>query len=139
MTRSLVIALLLLTFSCKTPERIGGPCKYIDIPGVATITSIETADTSSYNCRNAVEVLFDFMPDDTTAQQRYRFPVWPDTSQHLIVGAGMNPAREWVTAEEISVGKTYDCLRREIISGACTPVIFDIVGIDFSEWADYCF
>jgi len=139
MARSLFISLLLLAIGCEDPERIGGPCAYIDTPGFAEITSIETADTSLYNCRNAVEVLFNFVSDDTTAPQKYRFPTWPDTSRHLTVGSGMNPALEWVTAEDISVGKEYRCLRRELISGTCVPVEFDIVGIDFSDWADYCF
>lgn len=142
MSRSLVVALLIVVLGCRNgqdPERVGGPCSYIDVPGVAKITSIETAGTGLNNCRNAVEVLFDFVPDDPTAPQRYRVPTWPDAGRHLIVGDGKNPSLEWVTAREISVGKEYPCLRQEITSGTCTPVVFDVVGIDFTAWADYCF
>lgn len=140
MAKFFLITLLFLVLGCEDPDRSEGPCPHIDIPGTAKIISIETADPSAYNCRNAVEVLFNFVPDDPTAPQRYRFPDWPDTRRHLMVGAGMNPALEWVTAEDISVGKEYHCLRIECLPDpCCAPVGFDILEIDFSDWADYCF
>lgn len=117
----------------------GGSCNYTEILGVAVITSIQEPDSGSYNCMNGVKVLFDFTPGDPTAPQRYRFSEWPDTGQSLTVGAGANPAIEWVTSKNITAGNRYRCFRREITTGTCTPVLFEFKTIDFSDWADYCF
>ena len=134
-----VVLLLIIATGCNNSEHIGGPCSYTGFQGSAIITSIETADSSLNNCRDAVEVLFDFTPDDNTAPNRYKFPTWPDTSQHLTGGDGKNPSLDWVVAKEIVVGKVYRCSRQEIKKGTCVPVIFTIEGIDFSDWAAYCF
>ena len=72
---------------------VGGPCEYLDIPGMATIISIRDADPVSNNCKDAVEVVFDFAPEDADAVENYRFPNWSDKGQHLTVGGNMNPPR----------------------------------------------
>ena len=70
----ILLAALVLT-GCQTGKRtepdgaiVGGPCEYEDVPGTATIVSVETADPAEANCANdPVAVIFDFTPDDAEA------------------------------------------------------------------------
>ena len=118
---------------------VGGPCEYVDIPGVATIVSVENAPPEDYNCKNAVVVTFDFVPDDPGAVDNYLFPNWSDTGQHLTVGGGMNPPLQWVLLQGLSKGSKHRCERSEITDGTCTPVCFSFPDIDFSGWELFCF
>ena len=118
---------------------VGGGCAYAEIPGVATIVSVRQADPSLYNCRNdPVEVVFDFVPDDPKAPDRYRFPAWADTGQHLTVPGGANPARQWTLNEGLTAGTQHACVRSEITAGTCTPVIFTLSDVDYTKGATAC-
>ena len=47
------------------PGWFGGPCDYVETPGVATIVAVETPEPGYLSCPNdPVEVLFDYEPDD---------------------------------------------------------------------------
>jgi hypothetical protein len=127
------------TMTVDTLAIIGGPCYYQSYEGQAVITDIFPAAPGQYNCKNAVEVRFAFIPADSTAPQRYLYPNVPDMWPKLTVGAGMNPSSQWVTAKNIYKGMRFPCERRERTMGACSPVEFVFPTIDFSDWADYCF
>lgn len=123
-----------------TKQRMpSGPCIYKEIPGRAAITWISVADATAYNCRDGVEVHFTFEPDDPDAVKGYRFPEQADQEKRLTVGAGMNPSRDWVMHKGLAVGSTHRCIRREIIQGTCSPVVFAFPDIDFSDWQAFCF
>ena len=58
-----VVMLVMVTLmfgACS--EIVGGPCKYVDIPGNVRIVSVKEAVSTESNCKNAVEVIFDFVP-----------------------------------------------------------------------------
>ena len=67
---------------------IGGPCDYEDTAGVATIVSVEPAATNGLNCGDdAVEIVFDFAPDDPAAADL------AETGLFVAVSEGVNPDR----------------------------------------------
>ena len=117
----------------------GGPCFYRTYEGQAIITDIFTPSPGQYNCTNAREVRFEFIPADLTAPQRYLYPNVADKWPKLTVGAGMNPSLEFLTAKDIYKGLRIPCERREETMGTCPPVEFVFPTIDFSDWASYCF
>lgn len=128
MVKKLCPALLVLTIIAATmfaacigpsapPAPVGGPCTYKDIPGTATIVSVEAAPSNEYNCANAVQVTFDFTPTDPAAVNSYRLPTWKDTGNHFTVGGGMNPPKNWVQAQGLTVGSKHACVRSEITGG----------------------
>ncbi|MDY6839415.1 MAG: hypothetical protein SWH78_15730 [Thermodesulfobacteriota bacterium] len=151
MRMRIILCLCLLTSLCiacdggshgdsnVTPSIVGGACYYVDIPGIARIVSITTPASNDNNCNNAVEVTFDFTPDDPAAADTYLFPNWSDTGQHLTVGDGKNPPKEWVLAQGLTPSSKHRCVRSEITDGACTPVVFSFPDIDFSRWPEFCF
>jgi hypothetical protein len=118
---------------------VGGACEYRQIHGRAIVTDVREADPQANNCKNAVEVVFAFAPDEPSAPGRYRFADHPDTEQYLRVGAGMNPPRAWVRREGLVTGSVHRCIRSEIEKGSCTPVVFSFPDLDTAGWKKACF
>ena len=118
---------------------LNSQCTYNEIQGTATIVSISKADLKAYNCKDGVEVIFSFKPDAPQAAKDYLFPKSSDQRQRLTVGAGMNPPKQWTEKKGLTVGSTHRCIRKEIIQGACAPVLFVFPEIDLSDWQEACF
>ncbi|MEN6474048.1 MAG: hypothetical protein ABFD81_08545 [Syntrophaceae bacterium] len=137
----LLVSAVLLSAICgcagsaeSAPSIVGGPCAYRDIPGWARIVSIQKASRQASNCpNNPVVVRFDFIPADP----KLAFKQAQDLT--LTVGAGMNPARSYVAAKGIVKGKTYRCVRREIIKGTCTPVLYAFPTINLKDFDKSCY
>ena len=123
----------------ESPHAVGGPCEYVDIPGIAKIVSVKEAPSTEYNCAKAVQVTFDFVPNDPAAVKSYRFPNWKDTGCHFTVGGGMNPPKAWVLERGLVEGSEHACVRSEITKGTCTPVNFSFPTINMDGWEKYCF
>ncbi|MDF1544558.1 MAG: hypothetical protein P1R58_05590 [bacterium] len=118
---------------------LGGPCDYRDFPGTARVISISTAPSGSGSCVDGVMVEFDFVPDDPSAPLFYYYPGWPDNGQFLTVGDGKHPNADWALLQGLTVDSVHPCLRREIIQGTCTPVLFEFLDVDYSSYTSYCF
>lgn len=123
----------------KNRMMTGGKCTYREIQGMAEITSITEAPANANNCKNGVEIVFTFTPEDPEAVKSYLFPLSGDTGQRLTVGAGMNPPGPWVEKKGLSVGSALRCIRKEIVQGACTPVLFVFPETDWTDWQKDCF
>ncbi|UCG52448.1 MAG: hypothetical protein JSW58_02545 [Candidatus Latescibacterota bacterium] len=140
MKRLIWIAILGLALqACDSDDPfVGDPCSYDSIPGTATIRTISPDTTPFKICDDAVNVYFDFEPDDPNAPDDYRFPAWPDTRRSLFIADGKNPPYGWIEAEGIAEGTQHPCVRLEINKGTCTPVMFRLTEIDYQKWTDYC-
>ena len=133
-----ILVIVVLMFSACS-DIVGGPCEYVDIPGTARVVLVKEAAQADSNCKDAVEVIFDFVPDDPAAIDDYLFPNWEDTDQRLTVGGGMNPPKTWVLEQGLTEGSEHRCLRSEITKGTCTPVIFRFPEINMKGWEEHCF
>jgi hypothetical protein len=118
---------------------LGGPCKYKAISGIATITDVNSAPADGYNCQDAVEVIFNFSPDDPSAIANYRFKKYPDADQRFTLGAGLNPPGQWSQRVGLVSGSSHRCIRNEIISGSCVPVHYVFPDLDIDGWEQECF
>jgi len=131
---------VVLTIGCNddsdsnAADIVGGKCTYNDIQGTATIDSVAEPDAGENNCKHAVKIFFTFTPDDVDAPNDYRFSEWPDKDQAFFVGAGKNPPKVWTESAGLIQGSTHKCVRSEIISGTCTPVIFSFPEIELTGW-----
>jgi hypothetical protein len=139
-TGALLCAALILLAACGDDSRgtplDGGNCEYVDHLGTATIVSTDPAPAGGNNCLNAVEVVFDFAPNGTSG---YIFPQWPDEGNLLTVGDGKNPPATWVAEKGLTPGSEHDAVRREIVIGTCTPVLFEFPDLDLTGWEEDCF
>lgn len=102
---------------------------YETTSGWATITALNEPDPHAYNLDDAVEVVFDFEPDERPhPPDAGTLPA--DRGQVLTVGAGANPPRSWAERMGFTPGSRHRCLRRELRRGTSTPVIFEFPEID---------
>ena len=131
--------ILLMIPACEDDLPIdGGPCQYESFDGTAVISKIVPDTLEGRTCKNSVVVFFDFFPTDTAAVSRYQFPAWLDSNRCLTVGGGINPPDSWVAAQGLTEQSEHLCIRQELTSGTCTPVIFKFSEIDYLAWIDYC-
>jgi hypothetical protein len=109
-------------------------CEYKDYKGTVKISSIEK-DKSPSSFKDPVIVFFDFTPDDASASKSYRFTNFPDQKVGLTIAGGLHPSSKCLEKQGIKVGSEHKAVRREIMKGTCTPVIFTLT--DFKE--ELCF
>lgn len=101
-----------------------------DIVGAAVITSIEAAPPSARNCEpDAVIVQYDFMAQGASAPASGE-----DANRQLVVGDARNPARAYVQAKNIEVGKRYRCVKHVYRDWTS----YDITALDLSDYAASC-
>ena len=147
MNRKAALTILLFSISlfliaglsgCTGPQQkkttVGGPCDYKNINGTAHIIAIEPATRGPNNCKNPVSVVFNFMPLDGAANQANI----SYTNQRLTLGEGQNPPRAWVDSQGIKVGSRLRCVRQEIETGTCTPIIYSFPSLNYSGWENAC-
>ena len=136
----LMLWLLVSTVLAGCATRVGGSCKYADIPGTCTVESVTPTGAGTSSCSNdPVEVRFDFSPLDSGAQADYRYPAQSDTDRSLTIAGGALPPRPWIESEGLTEGSQHPCVRREITRGTCTPVIFEFTEIDYAAGIDQCY
>ena len=131
-----IFAFLLSSCSSQAENPIiGGPCTYKSTQGRATIISLKSSGTNSNNCNhNPVEVVFDFVPDNPANANKAT-----DKNRVLTVGDGKNPPLNYVLGKGLSIGSTHPCIKQNIASGTCTPVIFTLTDVDLADYAASCF
>ena len=133
-TTILGLTLIANLWTCGDFQPWGGPCEYANTPGVATVMSVEAADPEDLNCSNdPVVVIFDFEPDDPASAGLAA------TGVQLRISQGVNPPREWVQSEGLIVGSQHDCIRRDITTGACAPLLFEFPAVDYDAGIKLCY
>lgn len=104
-----------------------GPCEYRDVPGTCTITVIQDAtelsDTCTVDATDTAVVLYTYVPSAGGDS---------DTGLRLRVGpgSGFDPPRAFLDAEDITVGSSHACVRREITQGTCSPRLYKFTAFD---------
>ena len=83
-----------------------------------------------------VKVIYNFEPDDPTMRSRYRMYTWRDDNLYLEFDDSESVPLSWVKAANIRIGSKYRCVRSELRSGACTPVIHYVMGLldSWNSW-----
>jgi hypothetical protein len=112
--------------SCADEGPSSSACRYVYSDGTATITRIEDAPAGSNRCpQDPVSVRFDFEPDDPASRRCAKdeqFPV--EARWSFTLADGKAPPRSCLEQASIVVGSRLRVRRRDIVSGACTPVLF---------------
>ena len=107
------------------PAPNGGDCKYENVLGTATITSIEEPGDLDYACTNdGVVARFSFVPDDATAPEvPASFQQVDEGNRRLTQGSKL-ASRGCLQELALDVGSTFRVERLIEKSGTCTPVIY---------------
>jgi hypothetical protein len=101
---------------------VGGPCQYKCYPGQATILSITSSPAGDPDLAKRFDVKFSFTPQEKIEESFARvegktFNLYGNNFQY--------PDREFLMSHNIQVGRVLDGSLQVIISGTCTPVLFD--------------
>lgn len=112
--------------SCAEEDASSTGCRYVSSDGTAIIASIEPAPTTMNRCeRDPVLVRFDFEPDDPASRLCAKDDQIPAMDRWLFtIGDGKAPPKSCIDGASIAVGSRLRVRRRDITSGACTPVLF---------------
>jgi len=124
----------------------GGPCEYDDIPGTATITTVEPdTDPTPNSCANEPTIVrYSFAPDDPSIP-----PEDYDVTQfgfneeafHTIYtpgGSPMIPPKSCLEPTGFVVDAEFDVVRSVITQGTCTPVMDAFTDVDWSVCEAEC-
>ena len=106
----------------KTNRWVGGPCQYKNYPGQATILSITSSKANTYDQIKRFDVKFSFAPQEKISES---FARAEGKTYNLYGNNWQYPDQEFLRVNNIGVGKILDGSLRAIISGTCTPVLFD--------------
>ena len=101
---------------------VGGPCKYKSYPGQATIISITGGQAGDADNVKRFEVKFTFTPQDKIEESYARVE---GRTFHLYGNNWRYPDQDFLKLHNIHVGKVLDGSLQVIVSGTCTPVVFD--------------
>lgn len=101
---------------------VGGPCQYKSYPGQATILSVSRSQTGNQETIERFDVLFSFKP-----QRRVEESFARDAAKkfHLYGNNFQYPDREFLQVNNLRAGSVLEGSMKVIISGTCTPVLFD--------------
>lgn len=110
----------------------GGPCAYKSYPGRATILSIGEIRPVGPTDVQRFEVNFSFVSRRPVSEEFARpagriFMLYGDHFRH--------PDRSFLIRHDIRVGKEIEGAMQVIMSGTCTPVLFDFPSLrqDFRQ------
>jgi hypothetical protein len=131
----LALGLTVLAGSATAQTRVGGPCRYDDFPGRATITAIAPlADPRPDQPYEAQVVTFAFAPDQAIVGERLYAPGKVYT---LTLAGGRLPGPRFVASYGLRPGFRLSCRLRLLRQGTCTPVLFDFPDLDLTSSMDY--
>jgi hypothetical protein len=101
---------------------VGGPCQYQSYPGQATIISIAESKDHDQSETAKVEVKFSFTPGQKIAE---RFARVEGMTFNLYGKNFQYPDRQFLTRNNIHVGTVLEGYLQVIVSGTCTPMLFE--------------
>lgn len=129
-----IFGLIVQIGAAQAANLVGGPCRYDDFPGQATIVAVspQPADAAMDPSRPGLAVTFTFAPDQPIADPLFV----PGKVYHLTLVSGQTPGARFVARYGIKPGRALPCRMRLIRQGTCTPVLFDFPGIDLTKDLD---
>jgi hypothetical protein len=114
--------------------RAGGPCKYSEYAGTATITRVEQTERSRRQAKNVggagyegYEVWFRFTPASEIREEWAR-PAAGREHPFTLMNSWY-PGPHYIQKYDIKPGLECRCVMKVITKGTCTPIMFDFPGI----------
>lgn len=106
----------------KSTQLVGGACKYKSYPGQATILSIARSSAGDQSKSKRFEIKFSFLPKSNISEsfaqvEGKTFVLYDNNFQY--------PDKDFLSKNNLQVGKTLDGNLQAITQGTCTPVLFD--------------
>jgi len=125
--------------SKPAPTRTDGRCTYRDVPGTCTIVSVAKTAASAGQAGIAggpgydgLDIRFAYKSDKRTHDPR----VMQAMQRHhgLRLANSWYPGPLFVEKYRLTPGRNFACRLRLISEGSCTPVLFDIAGVNATDY-----
>jgi hypothetical protein len=128
---ALFITFIFIAGACAQTDKkgtklIGGPCRYKSYSGQATILSIAESQTGEREKAGRFEVKFSFASPKKIEEA---FAKVEGKTFNLYGNNFQYPDKDFIGSNQLQVGKVLDGNMQVIISGTCTPVLFDFPGL----------
>ncbi len=117
---------------------VGGNCRYDNYAGTATIVSVQSTVESKAQVKTAgyegLEVRFTVNTKEVIRQ----YWAAPKVRQPQVFKMTNDwyPGPKFIEKYKIAKGKTYPCIVMVQTSGTCTPLLFDLPGVDPGDYQD---
>lgn len=115
-----------------------GPRKYVDYPGTATIVAVDIAPDDDPQGRGEAEagyvVRFAFKPKMPVKEELGRTWLARHPEQEFLLSSGWRPGPKYLAKYGIAKGKAMPATMHVIVAGTSTPVLFDIDGVDPTDF-----
>ena len=137
--RYFLTSLLLIMQGCNEPiiPVVGGSCNYkssIETVEIISISDVNSSDRAYRSCDNgAVKVMFIFKPSATLGGMLNSDMPWS-----LYDTVGQYTSAKYIESKGLTIGSTHKVKADSITSGACTPILFKFVDVDFSDSKNIC-
>ena len=141
---AIIINMILLTICCTTEViaqkprsmEVGGPCKYKQYTGKATIVSV-VKKTCPKNDHMPRKVCFEMKFTFSSEEEIQENFAHVEGREHTVLLKNTSCLEEKIPGKYgIEKGKELHCVMNVIVKGSCTPVIFDFPAIDLKNYLD---
>lgn len=108
---------------------VGGQCEYKKYRGQARILSVRKKQLPN----ECYEVKFCFHTNDVITES---YGQVEGKEYLLLLDNSSYPGSKFLEKYGIERGRYFDCYLKVIIRGTCTPILFDFVTIDLSDYSE---
>jgi hypothetical protein len=123
----------------SAPARIGGGCEYMEIPGTATITSVEKTPASTAQATTGggpgyagLDVRYTFAPTDPITDAEVQ--AWTEQEHTLQLANSWYPGPRYVEKYGLEKGATLSAVLKVQTAGTCTPFVVDFPDLDLTDY-----
>jgi len=137
--RYVIISLMVMLQGCTDPiiPVVGGACDYqssIETLEIVSISDVNRSNSAYVSCDNAaVKVMFKFEPSESLGSK-----VNFDRPWSLYDTVGKYTTKKYIESKGLTVGSKHKVKVEHIISGACTPILFNFIDLNFSDKENQC-
>jgi hypothetical protein len=121
------------------PAPLGGGCEYVEIPGTASIDSIEKTPVSAEQATTGggpgyegFEIRYTFTPSEPITDADIQ--AWAKQEHTLQLANSWYPGPRYVEKYGLTKGATLNAVLRVQTAGTCTPYVVDFPDLDLTDY-----
>lgn len=118
---------------------LGGGCEYVEIPGTATIDSIEKTPDSAEQAAasggpgyEGLEIRYTFAPSEPISDADVR--AWAEQAHTLQLSNSWYPGPRYIAKYGLAKGATLNAVLKVQTAGTCTPYVVDFPDLDTTDY-----
>jgi hypothetical protein len=141
MEKILVITIILVSIGLS--GCVGGPCSYETYKGIATVISVKPVEIVTNEVTydfDQYQVLFIFSLNENESIKEDQIALFETISgkkQEFKLTNSWYPNQEYLVKYDIYENQTFECELMLISEGTCSPWIFKLKGINYTDYSTF--